>query len=69
MFTILFSLRKKHLLEKNEFYSQSVIGLHVCHNQKILVNNADDHKQICFIYKRLFIFPSGGCMCVWSGAI
>ena len=35
-------------------------GLHVCYNQEILVNIAADHRQICVIYKRLFIFALGG---------
>ena len=41
-------------------FNQTVIGLHDCYNQEILVNNAADHKQICVIYKRLFIFALGG---------
>jgi hypothetical protein len=41
-------------------FSHTVIGLHVCYNQEILVNIAADHRQICVIYKRLFIFAFGG---------
>jgi hypothetical protein len=41
-------------------FSLTVIGLHVCYNQEMLVNIAADHRQICVIYKRLFIFALGG---------
>ena len=41
-------------------FSHTVIGLHVCYNQEILVNIAADHRQICVIYKRLFIFAFWG---------
>ena len=30
-------------------FSLTVIGLHVCYNQEILVNIAADHRQICVI--------------------
>ena len=41
-------------------FSQTVIGLHVCYNQEILVNNAADHKQICVIYETVYFFIWGG---------
>jgi hypothetical protein len=49
-------------------FSLTVIGLHVCYNQEILVNIAADHRQICVIlYKRLFIFALGGGLKLWCG--
>ena len=36
------------------------MGLHVCYNQEILVNNAADHKQICVIYETVYF-------CIWGG--
>ena len=32
---------------KRMHFSLTVIDLHVCYNQEILVNIADDHKQMC----------------------
>jgi hypothetical protein len=64
-----FSTTKKHLLKRMNF-SQTVIGLHVCYNQEILVNNAADHKQICVIYETVyFSFGGGGVGGGGSGAI
>ena len=40
-------------------FSHTVIGLHVCYNQEILVNNAANHKQICVIYETVY-FSFGG---------
>jgi hypothetical protein len=40
-------------------FSQTVIGLHVCHNQEILVNNAADHKQICVVYETVYFCIEG----------
>ena len=47
-----------HCLKRTNF-SQTVIGLHVCYNQEILVNNAADHKQICVIYETVYF-------CIWG---
>ena len=41
-------------------FSQTVIGLHDCYNQEILVNNAADHKQICVIYEIVYFALGGG---------
>jgi hypothetical protein len=41
-------------------FSQTVIGLHVCYNQDILVSNAADHKQICVVYETVYFCMGGG---------
>ena len=41
-------------------FSQTLIGLHVCYNQEILVNNAADHKQICVAYETVNFCIEGG---------
>ena len=63
-FSALLHDKKVFRLEKNEF-SKTVIGLHVCYNKEILVNNAADHKQICIIYETVYFCIGGG----GSGAI
>jgi hypothetical protein len=60
-----FSTTKKHFGLKRMNFSKTVIGLHVCYNQEILVNNAADHKQICVIYETVYFCIGGGV----SGAI
>ena len=54
-----FSTTKKHFGLKRMNFSKTVIGLHVCYNQEILVNNAADHKQICVIYETVYF-----CICL-----
>ena len=41
-------------------FSKTVIGLHVCYNEEILVNNAADHNQICIIYETVYFLHLGG---------
>ena len=54
------SPRQKSICLKRMNFCLTVIGLHVCYNQEILVSIAAGHRQICVIYKRLFIFAFGG---------
>ena len=52
-------------------FSLTVISLHVCYNQEILVNIAADHRQRCVIYKRLLIFAweRGGGGGIWCNLV
>ena len=55
-----FSMTKKYFGLKRMNFSKTVIGLHVCYNEEILVNNAADHKQICIIYETVYFCIGGG---------
>ena len=57
-------LHDKKVGLKRMNFSKTVIGLHVCYNQEILVNNAADNKQIYIIYETVYFCIGGG-----SGAI
>ena len=53
-------MTKKYFGLKRMNFSKTVIGLHVCYNQEILVNNAADHKQIYIIYETVYFCIGGG---------
>ena len=50
-------------------FSHTVIGLHVCYNQEILVNNAANHKQICVIYETVYFSFGGRGGGVWCNLL
>ena len=47
-------------LKRRMNFSLTVIGLHVCYNQEILVNTAADHRQRCVIYETVYFCIGGG---------